>query len=296
MKKYLIFRTDRIGDFLLTAILIKSIKRNDPNSHISIVASKQNFDYIKSFNDVNEVFLFKNSFFFKLKFIFNIRKYFYDYVIVHDEKNRSSLISTFCNYKSRIIINKSTNLTYINKIKNILLDLNYNFLEQDLNILQSRKIKNININSEFILFHFDEKWIFNDYIDEFTNIEPSEYQLEKFINSIYLKSNKRLIITTGIISPKKLNNVVNKINNSNITIFSNLNFIDLENIVSKSNLIISCHGAISHLASARNIKQIDIIEYKKLEFYKLWTDHFRNHNFIYRKNFNELASDIIELI
>ena len=49
INKYLIFRTDRIGDFLITAILIKSIKRNDPNSHIQIISSKKNYTYIKSF-------------------------------------------------------------------------------------------------------------------------------------------------------------------------------------------------------------------------------------------------------
>ena len=37
MSKYLIFRTDKIGDFLLTAILIKSIKRNDPKSKIIVI-------------------------------------------------------------------------------------------------------------------------------------------------------------------------------------------------------------------------------------------------------------------
>lgn len=30
--KYIFFRTDRIGDFLLSTILIKSIKRSDKNS------------------------------------------------------------------------------------------------------------------------------------------------------------------------------------------------------------------------------------------------------------------------
>ena len=49
MNQYLIFRTDRIGDFLLSAILIKSIKRNDPNAFIKVVASESNFDYIKTF-------------------------------------------------------------------------------------------------------------------------------------------------------------------------------------------------------------------------------------------------------
>ena len=52
MKKYLIFRTDRIGDFLLTSILINSIKRNDPYSHISIVASEKNYNYIKTFGEM----------------------------------------------------------------------------------------------------------------------------------------------------------------------------------------------------------------------------------------------------
>ena len=44
---YLIFRTDRIGDFLIISTLIKSIKRNDPKSKIFIVASKKNEEFIK---------------------------------------------------------------------------------------------------------------------------------------------------------------------------------------------------------------------------------------------------------
>ena len=48
MNNYLFFRTDRIGDFLVSAILIKSIKRNDKNSFIKLVASKKNYFFIKS--------------------------------------------------------------------------------------------------------------------------------------------------------------------------------------------------------------------------------------------------------
>ena len=46
MNKYLVFRTDRLGDFLVSLILIKSIKRNDASSHISVVASDNNYNYI----------------------------------------------------------------------------------------------------------------------------------------------------------------------------------------------------------------------------------------------------------
>ena len=61
MNRYLIFRTDRIGDFLISAILIKSIKQNDTSSHVTVIASKKNYDYIKSFKLVDEVILLKNN-------------------------------------------------------------------------------------------------------------------------------------------------------------------------------------------------------------------------------------------
>ena len=78
--------------------------------------------------------------------------------------------------------------------------------------------------------------------------------------------------------------------------FNNLNILEIESIVDKSDLLISCHGAISHLATAKNIKQIDIIDESKTNFYKKWTDHFRNYSFIYRKNFNDLSKEIISLL
>ena len=54
MTNYLFFRTDRIGDFLVSAILIKSIKRNDKNSHITVIASDKNFYYIKTHSFIDE--------------------------------------------------------------------------------------------------------------------------------------------------------------------------------------------------------------------------------------------------
>ena len=61
MNKYLIFRTDRIGDFHLSLILIKSIKRIDPSSSITIVSSDKNYEYIKSFKIVDQVILLKKA-------------------------------------------------------------------------------------------------------------------------------------------------------------------------------------------------------------------------------------------
>ena len=65
MNNYLIFRTDRIGDFLLSAILLNSIKRNDPNSHISVVCSSKNYNYVKNFHLVDKAILYPEKSFFK---------------------------------------------------------------------------------------------------------------------------------------------------------------------------------------------------------------------------------------
>ena len=55
MNSVLLFRTDRVGDFLLSLWLIKIIKKNYPKSKITVVASKGNYEYIKSFKEVHDV-------------------------------------------------------------------------------------------------------------------------------------------------------------------------------------------------------------------------------------------------
>ena len=54
--------------------------------------------------------------------------------------------------------------------------------------------------------HFDEKWIFNDYIEKFKNIEPTEIELN-FIKKIHKKNKGRLVITTGFNLPDKMNKI-----------------------------------------------------------------------------------------
>lgn len=297
MNKYLIFRTDRIGDFLLTAILINSIKRNEPNSIITVVSSEKNYDYIKSFNFVDEVILLKNNFFDKIRLIKKLRKTYYEFIILHDSKNRSSRISSFLKFGLRIKPNSNSNISYIEIIKKILSELNFNFIDLDLNTLKQRIYNSLDYsNRDFILFHFDEKWIYSDYISEYTNIEPSKDALISFINLLLITSNKELIITTGMNCPNILNDILYNNLDSRIKIYKKLEFLDLENLISKCKLLVSCHGSVSHVAAAHQIKQIDIIEEKKLNFYSKWNAHFRNYTPIYRKKFSELTKEIIQLL
>ena len=126
------------------------------------------------------------------------------------------------------------------------------------------------------------------------NIEPSINEFVFFINSIINKINHKLIITTGKKTPDILVQLKNEKKNNDFHIFDNLSFQDLECITIQSKTLISCHGAISHVAAAKNIKQIDIID--KSYHYGKWTDHFRNYNYVFRNKFKTLSENILRIL
>ena len=119
---FLIFRTDRVGDFLLSLFLIKNIKKTHPKSIITIVSSERNYNYIKTFNEIDNVILLQNNFLSKLRMIFNLRKKNYNSIIIHDGKSRSKFISFFLKYKKKIICNIDLIKTQSEIIKNVCKD------------------------------------------------------------------------------------------------------------------------------------------------------------------------------
>ena len=291
MNRYLIFRTDRIGDFHLTAILVNAIKKNDTSAQVSIVASKKNFDYIKNFKLIDEVILLKNNILDRFVLINLLRKRKFKNIIVHDDKKRSHFITLFLKHEKKIII-KNKNVSHIGRIRNILNELNFKFFNTSLDTLEDKK-GSLKLN-DFIQLHFDEKWIHSSYIKSYIKIEPKEQELLDFLKSLLSKTKRKIVITTGINAPSILKNVITKINNDNILYYENLDFSELENVVINTKTLISCHGAISHVATAKSIKQIDIID--KSYTYNIWNEHFRNYNYLYRKKFSELANDILKLL
>ena len=301
MKNYLIFRTDRIGDFLLTAILIRAIKRNDPHGFIRVIGSSNNYDYIKSFKSVNEVFLLKKGFFNRLWLLIFLIKKTYQNIIIHDAKQRSKIISFFLSKQKIINTYVHSNTSHFDDIKSILRSLNLNFNISDLNTLEDRTFLPANTDTQILnfkegyaLFHFDEKWIYNRSLSNYTNIEPSEDALISLFNSIVSKTNLNLVISTGLDTPKILKKIFSNKFNSKVFLYEKSNFLEIERLIYNSNLLISCHGAVSHVAAAKNIKQVDIID--RSYNYSMWTDHFRNYQSINRKTFSDLSTDIIKLL
>ena len=298
MNKYLIFRTDRIGDFLLSMILIKSIKRNDKNSYIVVISSEKNYDYIKTFNLIDEVIKLKKGYINRVKLILKLLKHKFNFSIIHDGKKRSKFINFFLNKHNTLKVNNDDiKNSHFMKLKKIIYSMNFKFNPKDLDILTDRNFFNKEIDkSKYITLHYDEKWSNKTYISKYVDIEPSKEQLLSLINNIRYKSNDQIIITTGVNTPEILKNTISEINNQNIKLIESLNFKELEKIVSRSKLLISCHGAISHVASAYNIRQIDIIDSNSKEPYSNWTDHFRNYFPIYRKKFSTLSEEITKLL
>ncbi len=294
MKEFLIFRTDRVGDFLFSLLLIKIIKVNFPKCKITLISSEKNYLYARTFKSIEKIIVLKNNFISKLKIIFTLRGNKYDAIIIHDGKNRSKFISYFL--KTKLKITCVTNLidTQIEIIKKVCNKAQLKFDDNSLNFLDERSYPSLKIPFDnYIHLHFDEKWIYKDYIDKYINIEPTKKEFINFIRAITSK-NKKLIITTGKKVPKLLDQIKLEIDSSKVIIFENQDLLELENIVINSNLLITCHGWITHIASAKQIKQIDIIDSSYP--YDKWTSHLRNYYSINRKEFEKLSKEIVNLI
>ena len=328
MAKYLFFRTDRIGDFLVSAILLKAIKRNDKKAHISVVASSKNYFFINTLDFIDEVFLYPDNFLKKIFFFIKLRKKKYGLICALDGKKRSIYFSFFLKSKVKILMTTKKifkkllkyffskiylfdeSKNKLEEIKDVLSLLKMSFDKNDISFLKEKKInlKKINLLHDFIIFHFDEKWIYGQYINKYKSIEPSLENLEEFIYNLTEKTKKNLIITTGMIDNDLIKKLLLSFNKENdklytkgfkdklIQIYINIDFFELEYLIKNSLFLIGCHGASTHLASAHGIKIYDIFDLSQKNFYHKWINHIENYSYFYRENFSDLSRKILNRI
>ena len=235
---YLIFRTDRIGDFLITLPLIKSIKRNNLNAKIYVVTSNKNDQFVKSNKFVDKTILLKkNNFFEKIKLFLKLKKNKYEAIIVSDKKNRSIVLSLFLISQKKIInvskdfqkkilsyLYKTVFLDNDNQVNFAIRDiikancnaLNINFKDEDFNFFSINEFKDKYNYSEiidekkqdYLVYHYDEKWEIENYSKLFskatnlTNIEIDIDQLKNFLLKLYEKKSMKIFLTTGFIDTK----------------------------------------------------------------------------------------------
>ena len=248
MKKIIIFKTDRIGDFVYFSPCLKNIKDNFKNNcEITVVCGKYNYQIVKNYKQIDKIICFTNNYFFDFfnliaKTILNK----YDYLFQFDGINKSYFFSLFikAKIKSTIFFKKKSkfiNINY-NRIRPtyFLRKIFQNFLicDQDYNIKNENShyqtnyfnlLKKIAINtdSKKNLFYLDEIYLtnFNKIIKTFTN--------DYYLFHIDEKSNR--------LDEKNFNNfvklIINKSFDSNILITFGLGELKHENIL-KNNFVI----------------------------------------------------------
>ena len=317
MNKILVFRTDRIGDFLVSTPIFSAIKRKYKNCKIDIVCSNFNYEYVKSFNFFNKVFLYPDNLLNKLSFYFSLNNY--DHILVLDGKKRSIYTSIFKRSINKTLFTPSPSiknlfkfffnnvyfidyhLPKIDLIKNFLSNINCDFNSMDLNfLLNYENDKSLNykkINSKYLIFNLDEKWIFKNYIKSYKNIEPT---LKEFVNFLsILSKNNKVVIVNGffenpLLEELKINNYIYE--NKNLVIKDRIDIFEFQFLIKHSNCLITCHGASSHIASNYDIKVIDIVDNSEINFFSSYNHHFKNKVQIVRDDFNILSRIIIESI
>ena len=206
MAKFLIFRTDRIGDFITSQLVTNSISEVSKKNQVDVVASRYNSKYIKNFRYINRIFIFdktQNKILDFFNLFLQIKNKNYDYLIVLDGKRRSFLSGIFINSSIKICFLKDfypkflISLFYDKYIKNSETNTQNKNFEILLNYLDIKTPKYINyyknynfIKNKYKLYktylhlHLDEKWFKDYYFHDFDymNLKPdSIYSFLKFL-------------------------------------------------------------------------------------------------------------------
>ena len=323
MVNILIFRTDRIGDLILTIPTILTIKKYFGEIDITLVASEKNYKYAEKLDIFSRIYQFpKKNIFIKIFFIYKLRKKKFDYIFIFDGKERSILTAFFIKAKLKIALlsrsklyykmmrmkffedNESTNLNEV--FQKMLFNSNINAKISNYNFLKNKKDNNFSKLIpifHYVHIHLDEKWFNNLYIKSYTNINPSSNQFKDFINAI--SKNDDILITTGLIEldlvKELINNYFEKIDdniyynkrkNKTVYLIYKPTFEDIESLLRNSKTLISCHGAITHAANSFNVKIIDIIEENKKYFYRKFTSHLSKYSKVYREDFFSIKNNL----
>jgi len=323
----LIFRTDRIGDLLVTCPTIITIKRYLKNHKITLITSKKNYRYARSLNLFNEIYEFPDKGLIqKVKFIYQLKKEKPEYVFVFDGKDRSIISAALINAKYKIAISTKNNLFYkLFKIKFFTSDegtnlndvlqksLNYCHINSKINnydFLSKKKDNNFSAYvpvAKWLHIHLDEKWFSHLYIKKYTNIHPTYDGFIDFLNKIPIQHH--ILITTGTIDFELLDELKNKYfekvnqkiflrtaSNRLIYLIYKPTFDDLESLLRNSKILISCHGAITHAANSFDVKIVDIIERSREKFYKKFTLYLKNYSPTFRCDFNLIKTKLLKII
>ena len=114
MKKIIIFRTDRLGDYLIHSRPIYELKKKISNSRIIVVCSQINEKILKQTDYIDQLIIYDKKFsvYVKLKIFFSIifQKYYSTFIL--DGKNFSYLCNIFLYSKFKFGISYLSSINF----------------------------------------------------------------------------------------------------------------------------------------------------------------------------------------
>jgi ADP-heptose:LPS heptosyltransferase len=337
MKKIIIFRTDRLGDYLIHSRPIYELKKKIRDSRIIVVCSQINEKILKQTDYIDQFIIYDKKFsvYIKFKIFFSIIFQNYYSTFILDGKNFSYLCNIFLfskfkfgisylssiNFFSlKINIHKPSRLynfffftkyecipsrrflinseNFCQKYLSLFNFFNLNLKPSDNYIFQTTKnsedqfetIKRTINLKDYILIHFDEKWL--DILDLNNDLIES-------IKNLFLEVNKTIILTSYNNDFKYFKHIKNyftyfnlKNNNienltfSNIIILDNLEIFLFERFLKNSFINISCHsGFVVQACGANKGKLIDIINEKDFKWFDCWRPLNTFHKFVFKSTY-----------
>jgi len=323
MKKFIFFRNDRLGDFIILTNIIKSIKKKYKDSHITVLCSDLNHKLVKKYKIIDQIYIYNKeiSFFKKillLKKIIN-KNYYASFAV--DGKSFSNLcnflikakykLGLIYNYKlfnfwlskpnflyNYFVFSKFETFTSKENLQNIehlpkkLIDLG-NFFRLNLKLKDKYYFK-INPKDDSNFKKYYSKYIKKKYIlihldEKWNDVDSIESKLFSSLSNLQKKIKKKIIITSFKNKFNYFNNLKKDIlrlkSNKNFLLIENSNLFFFERLIRYSICSISCHsGFLVHIAGTNSAKLIDIINKNDYKWYSSWKPKNTVHKFIFKSN------------
>lgn len=308
IKKILIFRTEHIGDFLLSIGGIKSLKLAYPNSKLTVVVGPWNVELAKSVPYIDEVLEFNNPFvkrYLKIKDI--IRIFVKDFWKIRGKikeinSSKWDLLVIFSNRKFNKIFMKMIKAK--KKIADFSFQINQNDQQRQLNMLKKFGIKKVYKISELKKDEKDlqkvEKFISKNNLNKSNMIiiQPfspdenknwSNKKWAKLIKKIYEEDKKIKFVLIGAPGEKeRIELILKKIESKKgVNAAGIFNLVQVYHLIKKSKLFISIDSGIKHITELTKVPSIILFG---PTYNKMWAPT-RENDYLIKKNSMEDISN-----
>ncbi len=269
MRKFLIARTDRIGDLLLTTPLINELKNSIKNSFIAVLVSNYAKEVLYNNPDIDLILNIEDK-----KLSEKIKKEDFDTGIIVYPRFNVALKIFFAGIKERI---GTAYRWYSPLFFNRLIKThrkNSNLHEANLNLYLAKdiigekkakkifyypeEVERIRADEYIVDIGFKKKFImmFIGGKGSADNLSPEKYA--EVANEIYLKTGKKILVSYGIFEEERIKRFRQKVKNTDdIHILENpLSIRDLAALIEQCEVFISGSTGPMHIAAALQKKTL----------------------------------------